>query len=92
MIEIFRTNVEDEANAGMLVSYIEKHFKNYEASFDLEDCDRILRVINNEGEVFSYQLIKLLFKLGCKAEILEDENPSAVQIMMHNTKYYSVLE
>ncbi|TDE14607.1 hypothetical protein [Dyadobacter psychrotolerans] len=92
MIEVFKTNVDNEEKARFVLSHIKQNFESYQASFDLEDCDRILRVVNRKGIVCSYQLIDLLFKLGFEAEILEDETPSAVQIMMHSTKYYPVLE
>jgi len=40
-------------------------------NFDLDDCDRILRVVF-EGKIQSDLLIELLKDVGCIAEVLPD--------------------
>jgi len=40
-------------------------------NFDLDDCDRILRVAF-EGKIQSDQLIDLLKTVGCTVEVLPD--------------------
>lgn len=72
MIEVFRTNVVDTSHANMLVVEIQRKFEGYTANFDLDDCDKILRVESSKGIVKSYQLIDLLELLGFKAEVLPD--------------------
>ncbi|MEO8413448.1 MAG: hypothetical protein ABI472_07295 [Ginsengibacter sp.] len=72
MIEVFKTNVEDGEQALRLVSLIHKNFNNYSANFDLEDCDRILRVECRHGMVESNSLVYLLHHHGYDAEVLED--------------------
>jgi hypothetical protein len=42
MIEVFKTNVTEKENADSLLEQL--HKVNYKANFDLEDCDRILRI------------------------------------------------
>lgn len=77
MIEVFKTNVTDEAEAGNLLHQIHITFQDYEANFDLEDCDKILRVRSLSGEVDSYFIIAILREYGWRAEILpDDESPS----------------
>ena len=46
------------------------------ANFDLEDCDRILRVkgIRSEADVFI--ILNIVREMGCDAEILPDDYPS----------------
>ena len=44
MVEVFRTNVKQRDHANILISQIHKAFPDYKANFDLEDCDKILRV------------------------------------------------
>ncbi|KAA6439510.1 hypothetical protein FEM33_12615 [Dyadobacter flavalbus] len=73
MVEIFKTNVESEDQATLLIEQINRIFTGYQASFDLEDCDRILRVSCTEGTVQSECLIRLLLDFGFYAEILADE-------------------
>ena len=73
MVEVFKTNIEDPLRAKWLISKIHETFCNYEANFDLDDCDNILRVECSRGLVESQQLICFLEKFGCTAEVLEDE-------------------
>lgn len=70
MIEVFKTNVEDRDHANMLVDQIHKSFEDHNANFDLEDCDRILRVKCATGSVQSSLLINLLAGHGFSAEVL----------------------
>ncbi len=72
MIEVFKTNVRNRSHAKMLVSQIQTAFGNYEANFDLDDCDNILRVQCNTGAVQSHSLIVFLKNFGCNAEVLND--------------------
>jgi uncharacterized protein YpbB len=70
MIEVFKTNVKDRDHANMLVDQIHKTFGDYKANFDLEDCDKILRVKCTTGSVQSISLINLLKGHGFMAEVL----------------------
>lgn len=72
MVEVFKTNVKDRGQAILLMERIHKHFPGYHANFDLEDCDRILRVKSAAGAVDACRLIDLLKELGCHAEVLPD--------------------
>ena len=73
MIEVFRTNVESPDHAANLISHIHSIFADYKANFDLEDCDKILRVKSNNDEIETYIIIDLLTSYGFHAEILPDE-------------------
>jgi hypothetical protein len=73
MVEVFRTNVEDLDRAAALLDQIHQAFCNYTANFDLEDCDRILRVKCLTGSVHPAFLIDLLGRSGFNAEVLPDE-------------------
>ena len=70
-VEVFRTNVADPERAKWLADQIERNFTNCKVHFDLEDCDRILRVLF-EGEMESDLLIESLKEVGCVAEVLPD--------------------
>ncbi|MBO9701809.1 MAG: hypothetical protein J7604_16500 [Sporocytophaga sp.] len=71
MIEVFKTNICDQAMADILVSLIHKNFEGYQANFDLDDEENILRV-KSESEFNTDFLITFLSKLGCHAEVLPD--------------------
>ena len=68
MVEVFKTNVEQPDQSQMLIHRIRSHIPNGKINFDLEDCDKILRV---EAESISVQvIIKLLKQHGFHAEVL----------------------
>ena len=75
MVEVFKTNVDRPLLAKLLVGLIDGELPGHRANFDLEDCDRILRVVCAEGDVQSARIIELLAGFGCSAEILDDEAP-----------------
>jgi hypothetical protein len=74
MIEVFKTNVMDQNQADMLLGHIQTSFHDYKANFDLEDCDKILRVACTTGPIECAFLINLLKNFGFDAEVLPDED------------------
>lgn len=72
-VEVFRTNIVDRDKANWPIDQIQRNFKGYTASFDLEDCDRILVVKCDTRNVESSIVINLLKTLGCTAEVLPDD-------------------
>jgi hypothetical protein len=74
MVEIFKTNVRKRGQANLLIEQIERAFPGYSASFDLEDCDQVLR-IHAHQQIRAARLIALLNQFGFQAEILQDELP-----------------
>jgi hypothetical protein len=72
MIEVFKTNVPDRDKADWLIDRIQNSFDNYTASFDLEDCDRILVVKCTAGNVQPSLVINLLRRFDYSAEVLPD--------------------
>lgn len=73
MVEVLKTNVEDGDHAKVLVEKIHENFPFYKANFDLDDCDRILRVESKAGTVDADLLIRLLDDYGYEAGVLGDE-------------------
>ena len=71
MVEVFKTDVEKPDHAASIVQRITEHFREYQVNFDLEDCDRILRVKSSENNVRSEAIIELLADHGFRAEILD---------------------
>ena len=68
MVEVFKTNVEQAEQSELLINQIICHVPNGKINFDLEDCDRILRV---EAESISNEtIIGLLNRNGFQAEVL----------------------
>ena len=73
MVEVFKTNVIHPHQANMLIDQIRKKFAGYMVNFDLEDCDKILRVKSTGRIIESSGLIDLFKDLGFLAEILPDD-------------------
>lgn len=82
MIEVFKTNVTDREVANMLLDQIHLTFIGYHANFDLEDCDKILRVCFDSGAVQPSLIISLLKYFKYDAEVLlENSRSPAEQIL-----------
>ena len=66
-IEVFKTNVEREEDSFLLLLMLLQQFPSLDVHFDLEDCDRILRV---EGTVPNEKIIALLAQHGYECSAL----------------------
>jgi hypothetical protein len=75
MTEIFKTDVTNKATAKVLCLLIGHAFPGYVVNFDLDDCDRILRVVADNC-IDDGGIIHILSECGFKAEVLPDEIPS----------------
>ncbi len=72
MVEVFKTNVDNIAICHQLVHELQSLDSLYQVNFDLEDCDRILRIENREGTIECDGVIKTLARFGFSAEILSN--------------------
>jgi len=70
MVEVFKTNVEFQKDALLIISNLEKELTNTKINFDMEDCDKILRVEGTNKSKNKY-VITYLHQLGYNCEILE---------------------
>lgn len=86
MVEVFRTNVKNRGHAKRLLNQIHKTFADYNANFDLQDCDRILRVKCTTSEIEPSCVINLLQDFGFKAEILSNDCPPANSMTLRKTE------
>jgi hypothetical protein len=73
MVEVFKTNVGDPQQAHLLLDQIHRSFRHYRANFDLEDCDKILRVKSVHDFIPPSPLINLLKEFGFEAEVLPED-------------------
>jgi hypothetical protein len=71
MIEVFKTDVTDPLKAKVVLAQISNRFSEYQANFDLNDCDRILRIDSRKGPIKCSDIISLLRQSGHNAELLE---------------------
>lgn len=75
MVEVFRTNIDAPEQAQVILAMIGKRFPEYRINFDLDDCDRIMRVSADDREIDSIKLCSMVNRLGYSIEILPDDVP-----------------
>ncbi len=69
MVEVFKTNVQLFEQAATLAEKLSSHFPSIKINFDLEDCDKVLRV---EGTtIFPNKIIEMLNSSGYHCQVLE---------------------
>lgn len=70
MVEVFKTNINSRRLANKIQNCLEEAFPGHSINFDLDDCDRILRI---ESESLNCeQIINIVMKYGISITILED--------------------
>ena len=69
VVEIFKTNVQKESDRDYILASIKNQFPDYKINFDLEDCDKILRI---EGIDLQYDnVVDYVNRLGYTCVRLE---------------------
>jgi hypothetical protein len=69
MVEVFKTNVQEQDQAGQLLVLLSQQFPLSKINFDLDDCDKILRI---EAEVIAQEeIMNLIHMNGYQCCILE---------------------
>lgn len=74
MIEVFKTNVRRRNDAKRMTRLLMEEFSGYTVNFDLDDCDRILRVVS-ATPIDVTAVVQRLRALGFDADVLPDEVP-----------------
>ena len=57
MIEVFKTDIQDMAQANSIIVLLLQHFPGSRVNIDLHDCDKVLRI---EGSDFSPAAVMML--------------------------------
>ncbi|MEO7978510.1 hypothetical protein [Flavobacterium sp.] len=68
MIEVFKTNVQEAEQSNMIVGKLLEHFPDSIINFDLEDCDKILRI--HAAAISNNKIIDLMNSFGYQCEEL----------------------
>jgi hypothetical protein len=71
MVEVFKTDVTGKRQALLVLDQINVLFPHYQVNFDLQDCDRILRIQSNEN-INGEAIIAWLKTVDVYAEVLND--------------------
>lgn len=68
MVEIFKTSIESREQSDSVKQDLLNLFPNAKINFDLDDCDRILRI--EDHKIFPQEVLNLLTHKGFQIEIL----------------------
>ncbi len=69
MVEVFKTNVRSIRKAKHIIQKLAKEFPAHKINFDLDDCDKILRVQGKN--ILQKRIINVVTDLNHQCEILE---------------------
>tara|TARA_R110001592_G_scaffold9555_3_gene50555 strand:+ start:6027 stop:6239 length:213 start_codon:yes stop_codon:yes gene_type:complete len=70
MIEVFATNIDTDRKAEKILSQIREVYPDYMANFDLEDCDKILRIETEQTMIDTKSIVQLVSEMNGEAWIL----------------------
>ena len=70
MIEVYKTNVQNQIEAKKIIQYLTRTFTNAKINFDLQDHDRILRVAGIQRANIN-DIILAVNKLGFICQVLD---------------------
>lgn len=68
MVEVFKTNVQNQVDAERLVTELSKKNGILNINFDLNDCDNILRI--EAKKVNPLEIIELMQSNGFQCEVI----------------------
>ena len=69
IVEIFKTNVQETCQAKEFIVLLMKQFPGIKANFDLNDCDKILRVVSENTA--PSEIITFVNVNGFECKVLE---------------------
>ena len=69
MVEVFKTNVNDKSAAHEITTDLYRLFPEGRVNFDLEDCDKILRV--ESERLVPHEIAEIVNCRGFECEVLE---------------------
>lgn len=70
-VEVFKTNVAHKKAAKTILTEIGIHQPEYKCNFDLDDCDKVLRIENVKGHVDAKLIFDILKKNNYEGSILK---------------------
>jgi hypothetical protein len=68
VVEVFKTNVDNEYSAKLIIQKLKKILPQAAINFDLEDCDRVLRIAFYHGAIEVQTITGVVEELGFSIE------------------------
>jgi len=72
VVEIFRTNVSDASEANSIARNLLGHFPSCKITFDLDDCDRILRIEGRGCDINITSILEIVKGQHYEIELIVD--------------------
>ena len=72
VVKVFKTDVQDGVTAGYIIFLLQQRFSNCRINFDLDDCDKILRMESRQESIEETQIQLLIAGCGYYCEPLQD--------------------
>jgi hypothetical protein len=69
MVEVFKTDISEIADAEQLIALLLHHFPGSKINVDLEDCDKVLRMEGND--IPAEKVMRLVNESGFYCGLLE---------------------
>lgn len=70
MIEVFKTDIKNKTTAKAIIKILKQSFPTSNFNFDLNDCDKILRITSNQN--IASQVVEIISSQGFRCDILEE--------------------
>ena len=70
IVIVFKTNVEDQCVAHQIILFLQQIFTQSRVNFDLDDCDRVLRVESRQESIEEAEIQLLVARWGYFCEPL----------------------
>jgi len=72
IVKVFKTDVQDQLVARHIILFLEQTFSHCRINFDLDDCDRILRIECQKEPIAENEVQLLVARCGHYCEVLQD--------------------
>ncbi len=72
IVQVFKTDVPDREVARIIIFLLQRDFSQCRINFDLDDCDRILRIESRQTSVDESRIGSLIGQVGYHCEPLRE--------------------
>jgi hypothetical protein len=72
IVKVFKTDVKEEQVARLILFFLQQALSHCTINFDLDDCDKILRIESQQGPIEEEHIQLLVARYGHHCEPLQD--------------------
>jgi hypothetical protein len=72
IVQVFKTDVQDQLVARHILLFLQQTLSHCRINFDLDDCDKILRIESQQESVAETRIQLLIASYGHHCEPLQD--------------------